>query len=143
MIFTIHSRIKNRAIVEQYVINLMNELGINRLQRNIDIRFRKKLDQDAMGYCWGDRDEVEIEINRTVSWEEQMIALAHEMVHAKQFFREELDPYFYWKKRNWSNCAYEHQPWEKSAYYWEEKLFKKCYPSAHSSIGLEQQPSKL
>ena len=71
MFFTIHSRIKNRAIVEQYVINLINELGINRLKRTIVIRFLKKLDQDAVGYCWGDKDVVEIEIDLRVQLQKQ------------------------------------------------------------------------
>ena len=56
MIFTIHSNIKNRSTVEEYVANLCKELGISRLKRTIDIRFKKNLDEDAWGYCWGDED---------------------------------------------------------------------------------------
>tara|TARA_B100000085_G_C18466193_1_gene481107 strand:+ start:92 stop:505 length:414 start_codon:yes stop_codon:yes gene_type:complete len=137
MIFTIHSNIKNRSTVEEYVANLCKELGISRLKRTIDIRFKKNLDEDAWGYCWGDEDSVDIEINRQLSFEEQMTVLAHEMVHAKQYFRKELTWDWRWKKRNYSQCSYEHQPWEKQARLLEDKLYSKCWPtnSARSSAG--------
>jgi|TARA_E500000178_G_scaffold342746_1_gene388426 spermidine/putrescine-binding protein len=123
----IHSNIKNKETVYKFVNNLQKELNIHRLNRFIEIRFLKKLEEEALGYCWGDHEHVEIEICRDQSWKDQMITLAHEMVHAKQFLRKELvgDK---WKKRNYSKCQYDRQPWEISAYLMQDKLYNLCYP---------------
>ena len=55
-----------------------------------------------------------------------MQTLAHEMVHAKQFLRKELDGNL-WKKRNYDNVKYDDQPWEKEANRLEERLYKRCF----------------
>ena len=82
--------------------------------------------EDAWGYCHGNTQDIEIEINRTISFDDQMQTLAHEMVHAKQFLRNELDG-SNWKKRNYDHREYNDQPWEKEATRLEEKLYSKCF----------------
>ena len=84
------------------------------------------MDDGAWGYCNGDTHDIDIDINRTISFEDQMQTLAHEMVHAKQFLRKELDGNL-WKKRNYDNVEYDDQPWEKEANRLEERLYKKCF----------------
>ena len=58
--------------------------------------------------------------------------LAHEMVHARQFLRGQLDAEgsngWVWKGRNAGGFEYENQPWEKEAYRLEKTLFVKCFP---------------
>lgn len=132
--FIIRSNIKQKLVVSIYVMNLAKALNIHRFRkRAFEISFRRKMEEGVMGLCWGDTDWVDIDISRTGTWREQMVALAHEMVHCKQFLRGELDG-FRWKKRNYENCQYDHQPWEKQAYALEEKLYEECYPHALCKI---------
>ena len=115
--------------VSQYLYNLQRYLKINRLNgKTIYLTFKRSVDGDAMGYCSGDDKSVQIEIAK-IGWEFEdiMIALAHEMVHAKQFFRKELVDGYMYKGRNYWECVYEHQPWEKSAYALEKKLYNVCF----------------
>lgn len=123
----IPSHIKQKIRILQYVHRLSKELKINRLRnREITIRFKNVMDDDAWGYCIGDFWDVEIQINRTITFEDQMQTLAHEMVHTKQFLRGELDGTS-WKKRNYDYTKYEDQPWEKEANKLEKKLYKRCF----------------
>lgn len=48
---------------------------------NIDIVYE---DIDAQGYCSGDKDGCVIEINPDLTERETAIAIAHELVHARQ-----------------------------------------------------------
>ena len=114
--------------VSQYLYNLQKYLKINRLNsRTIYLHFKRRVEGDAMGYCSGDHKSVEIELSKEYSFSDLMIALAHEMVHAKQFFRKELIDGYWYKGRNYWECRYEFQPWEKSAYMMEVKLYKACW----------------
>ena len=123
----IPSHIKQKSRILQYVYQLSKELKINKLRnREIIIRFKNVMDDDAWGYCIGDLYDIEIQINRTIAFEDQMQTLAHEMVHAKQFLRGELDGNL-WKKRNYDHIKYEDQPWEKEANKLEKKLYKRCF----------------
>ena len=56
------------------------------------------IDELAGGFCWGDKDSIEIEIARTseghkFTREEMLINPTHELIHAKQFIRGELSNY--------------------------------------------------
>ena len=115
--------------VELYLDQLQEALNIHRLNsRIIDITFKKWVQKgEADGDCIGDKKWVTINISKMQSWEDQMKTLAHEMVHAEQFLRGDLTDTFMYKGRNFSECAYENQPWERKAHAQEEKLFKKYY----------------
>ena len=116
-------------VIDEFVTNLQKELNIHRLRSKwIYIKFVKNVDGD-MGDCIGDTNEVDIRIDKTMDWEDQMVTLAHEMVHAEQFLRGKLsDGGTHWRNRNYEKCAYERLPWEMSAHQLEEKLYNKCYP---------------
>ena len=87
--------------VSQYLLNLQRALRINRMySKTIYINFKRSVDGDAIGYCSGDKSIVEIELSKQYSHTDLMIALAHEMVHAKQFFRKELIDGFYLIRKN-------------------------------------------
>ena len=127
----IEGRHKNKAVVEKYVDNLCRALKINRLQRLLTIRFKGTLDGHAQGLCLGDHDYAEIEIGtKGQTFMRQMQALAHEMVHAKQFLRDELvsEGVWKWKGRKADNYEYQNQPWEKEAYKMERDLFLDFFP---------------
>ena len=49
--------------------------------------------------------------------------LAHELVHARQFLRGEINEYNYvWKGQDYENQNYEDWPWEVEAYSLEQPL---------------------
>jgi len=136
MQYFIEGQIKNRAVVDCFVQKLIKELGMNRLRNPyIDIKFVNKL--DAFGLCDGDRDFARIEVakkcpvtGRKLGFIEMMQTLAHEMVHARQFIRGQLNNEngWAWKGRNANGFDYENQPWEKEAYRLEKELFMECFP---------------
>jgi hypothetical protein len=131
MFVVIEGRHKNKKVVEKYVDNLFRALKINRLQRLVNIKFKGTLDGYAQGLCLGDRDYAEIEIGtKGQSFMRQMQALAHEMVHARQFLRGQLtsEGGFAWKGRKADGYEYMNQPWEKEAYRLERELFLDCFP---------------
>ena len=131
MYITFEGRVKNQAVVEMYVDNLCKALKINRLGRLLTIKFQSELDNSAQGLCEGDKDYADISIaKKGQTFLVQMQALAHEMVHARQFLRGQLsqEGAWKWKGRNADNYAYANQPWEKEAYRLERELFLDCFP---------------
>ena len=131
MYITFEGRVKNQAVVEKYVDNLCKALKINRLGRLLTIKFQSELDDSAQGLCEGDKDYADISIaKKGQTFLVQMQALAHEMVHARQFLRGQLsqEGAWKWKGRNADNYAYTNQPWEKEAYRLERELFLDCFP---------------
>lgn len=130
--YHIEGRHAKKEIVEQYVVALMKALKINRFtQRIVIIQFKNILDGEAQGLCQGDKEAALVQIGKSgQSFMMQMQALAHEMVHAKQFLRGELtgEGGFAWKGRKADGYDYENQPWEKEAYRLERELFLDCFP---------------
>lgn len=118
-------------------------LKINRLNRDLDIIIRNRIEDDHEGVSYGDRDQVTIEIAKN-SYEDRLdkkmtlIALAHEIVHAKQYFREELkdtagttywkgEPFlmkeFYISENGSVRLQHERMPWEAEAYKLETEIY--------------------
>ena len=131
--YFIEGRPKHRKVVEEYVSNLMTALNIHRFTaRGVNIEFLKTLDEDAQGLCQGDKQVALISINKSIPFLRQMQALAHEMVHAKQFLRGELshckDNHLTWHGQAAAKVAYMSQPWELEAYRLERDLFLDCFP---------------
>jgi|TARA_R110002167_G_scaffold58835_6_gene166800 hypothetical protein len=135
-IFVLKGQIKHKKKVMTYVQNISKELKIDRMwSKVIVIKFKTSLNEEAQGLCWGDIKEgyVEIDIARTVhgvklEYTDIMKTIAHEMVHAKQYLRGELNGYNHsWKGKEPRNYSYENSPWEKEAHKLEEKLYKSCY----------------
>jgi hypothetical protein len=130
--YYIEGRHTNKKVVEIYVARLMGALNIHRFRKRlVMIKFETVLDNEAQGLCLGDTQLAQISIGRKgQTFLQQMQALAHEMVHARQFLRGELtcEGGFAWKGRNASGYDYENQPWEKEAYRLERELFLDCFP---------------
>ena len=132
----ISGRVKNKKRIEQYIHALAKELNIHRMwSKVIFVKFRKSLEDDAQGLCWGDYNDgyAEIKIAREslgepVEYEEMLKTIAHEMVHARQFLRKQLNGYTNsWMGRKPRNYKYENRPWEKEAHGLEEELYQKCW----------------
>jgi len=130
--YHIEGRHAKKEIVEKYVIALTRALKINRLSSKLVlIQFKTKLDNEAQGLCMGDKTYAAIQIGKSgQTFLQQMQALAHEMVHAKQFLRGELncEGAWKWKGRMADGYEYMNQPWEKEAYRLERDLFLDCFP---------------
>ena len=113
MLFEITGEVKNKKLVEQYTENVIKKLQLHRRKHGlITIKFRKRMPNgfaDSTGICEGDRDEAIINIAKKQTFYEQMLTLAHELVHAKQFMKGEY-------------------PSEREATKFEYELFGKCYP---------------
>lgn len=136
MDYFIKGRVKNYSLVLGYVYVLIDALGLNRLQRTIDIEFVTECDGKVLGYCWGDKDEVNIQISRNhegrkLGFLEMMQTLTHEMIHARQFLRGELtskDGFRVWKGTPYPEYTYKDFPWEKEAHNLEKELFLENFP---------------
>jgi len=130
--------------VDHYVQNIIEFYELDQYDADIDISFTKKCDGDAGGYCFGDEEEVEIEIATHVQGEPLgiktiLINLAHEMTHAKQLItgqlkdhglqihNESLVKVSEWEGQTMTNVAYDDQPWEVEAYAMEREVYDKCF----------------
>jgi len=113
MMFEITGQVKDRALVEEYTQNIIKRFRLDRRKHGtITIRFRKRMPKGygcSVGACEGDRTDALIDIAQKQTFYEQMLTLAHELVHAKQFMRGEY-------------------PSEMEAKNAEYDLFGRCYP---------------
>jgi len=110
----IHGQLKNKKFVQQVSELLLENIIPIKLRRNVtvDVDIYNACEEQAGGYCWGDKKLVNIEIARSsegyrFSREEMLINLTHELIHAKQFIAGELSPSFIkWKKADHSKTPY-------------------------------------
>ena len=131
----IHGQLKNRKFVENVCELLLENIIPTKLRRNVDVDvwILNALEEQAGGYCWGDKRSIDIEVARTsegyrYSREELLTNLTHELIHAKQFITGELSPSnMRWKKADYTKVPYSHQPWEREAYRWETRLYEKYF----------------
>ena len=137
MFLEIEGRVKNKEVVYEYVDRLLFALDLGRRYASeLNIKFVTKLeDGDIEGLCAGGSRWSDIEIARTCYGEkqtffQQMICLAHEMIHVKQYMKGEMgdDPVATWKGHDHENTPYTKQPWEVEAHKDEHSLFAKCFP---------------
>lgn len=138
MNFDIRGKHKNPDVVREYVISCIRYLKLDRLSTKVlIIKFVYSLDDGVQGSCIGDTKFAIVTIAKSsdgirLTFLQQMCTLAHELVHAKQFFRADLSHNrrgdFRWKKRNAGGYKYGNQPWEKEAYRLEKWIFIECFP---------------
>ena len=131
----IHGQLKNRKFVQNVCELLLENIIPTKLRRNVDVDvwIYNAVEEQAGGYCWGDKRQVEIEIARTsegyrYTREELLTNLTHELIHAKQFIAGELSPTnMRWKKADYTKVPYSQQPWEREAHRWEKRLYEKYF----------------
>jgi phenylpyruvate tautomerase PptA (4-oxalocrotonate tautomerase family) len=117
-----------RALAEKTVAWSIKKLGLNRMSSlSIDVVLRK-MKKDEYGYCniiESNRSFI-IDINKNISLKDFVSTIIHEMVHVKQFARNEMSAYgMRWKTKTVSeNTKYVDLPWEKEAYKLEAKLIE-------------------
>lgn len=131
----IHGRIKHKAKVQKYAEDIMTHyFNDNRLKRYVDIDIYMLTDlEGAEGYCYGNKDTIEIELARSNEFEKfthkrMMESLAHELTHAKQYIRGEIKGtnmiwYSGGIREDCQDMDYYEQPWEKEAFAAEKILY--------------------
>ena len=119
-------------------------LGLDKLRGEIHISYRTRLEGECYGMCWGDRQECEIQIasqtfGETISREDKLKTIAHELVHAYQYLTGKLkcDPENLDIDKEWSSLwegkQYRYmpddeksKPWEIEAVHFENEVYY-CY----------------
>ena len=121
--------------LEDFAHHAMSHLGIDRLRGEINIYYCKKLEEESYGLCWGDRREAEIHLahtqwGETLSREDRMMSLAHELAHAWQYLTGKLvaDPDRFVAKWEGTNIEYtpeneKYMPWEIEAVEYENRIY--------------------
>ena len=118
----------NRALAEKTVLWSIKKLGLNRMRSlNIDVKL-KNLKDGEFGFCdiQDDNRNFIIEVNKNVSIKDFVSTIIHEMVHVKQYARNEMNgDDMRWKSKIIpEDTDYMDLPWEKEAYRLEAKFIK-------------------
>ena len=113
-----------QALVHVACKNFAKQLGISRLKTEIQVRMHHNLfvAEGCEGLCEPVSNRLFIlDVALYGNW---LSTLAHEMVHVKQFARNELDSNMtQWKSNKYcENIEYWDQPWEKEARRLQGKL---------------------
>lgn len=149
---TFRGKVAKKPKLIEYSHTVLNHFFKGRLQRlvNVDIHVCKEVIDSCGtshgGFCWGDRNDVYIMVSKGVteydslgeaeyglySFDDIVELLTHELVHAKQFIRGEINSNnLMWRGKNGPlNCekiSYPNQPWEKEAFYFETVLKQKYW----------------
>jgi len=130
--------------IDDFTRYAMVYLGLDKLRGEVTVLLKDKLADEAYGVCWGDRRECEIHIASTsfgvtVSREDRLKTIAHELTHAYQYLTGKLkcDPSCgedskMWKSM-WEGKVYRYKPeneskkpWEKEAVHFENEVYY-CY----------------
>lgn len=125
---------RERVIIEDAMNFYLYKLLPHRIVKTlvVDLAFRKKLDDDADGYCmvtgYNTRNrarEFEVEVQNNPSMRYKLMTLAHECVHLKQYALGEIDE----KMNTWkgiripNSVDYWDSPWEIEAHGREKGLY--------------------
>ena len=119
--------------VQDYISAVAAVLDLDKYDSDIRIDLMKKCDGDAGGYCYGDAEDIDIEIATHVQGEALDIEtiktnIAHEMIHAQQIVSGRLNDHGIqivndclvkvaeWDGEYHTNTKYDDQPWEIDAY---------------------------
>ena len=92
----IHFNKQTPEYIREFAYFAARELGMDRLRGECEIRYvYGELEENSFGLCWGDGRETEIHIasrqyGRTISREDKLKTVAHEMTHARQYLKREL-----------------------------------------------------
>ena len=118
-----------REICQKVVHHMISKL-LSRF-RTLDITVDLvKIKSDAIGFCMmlDTNRNFNIELDKNIGIKEMVQALCHEMVHVKQYARNEMNDGIVKGRARWKtkfipeDTNYWDLPWEKEAYRMEKKL---------------------
>ena len=131
MIFvdTIGGNKKQRKLVNDVAYWCINKLMPRMKKLDIEIQINN-LKDNAVGYCimQDDNRTYEIEVDKKLDIEEMIVTVCHEMVHVKQYARNELGI----NDKN-DDQNYFDLPYEKEAYELQEILLKQYQEDSNAS----------
>ena len=114
-----------RDIAQKVVYAMIDTLMPRMRTLDIEVKIRK-ISGDAVGYCMQEDTNrmFTIDVQKDLSLRDFITTICHEMVHVKQYARNEMSCYGgKWKKKKISDdTAYYDLPWEKEAYRMQDKL---------------------
>ena len=126
-----------RSLCKEAIYYYGEELLGKRLSKNIKISLIfEKMPNPIYALChWQDDNhkcrEFIIIVHKNLNKKQTLIALAHEMVHVKQYARGELKDYLRSEQVKWQNKVYNLNkvkywtcPWEKEAYKKDHILYE-------------------
>ncbi len=122
---------KKLHLVQLFVNNALEYMNIADLEHtDLNIRFVPMLDGGhSHGHCIGDIGEVDITVATNFPFLMQLRTIAHELIHARQFWAGELSSDLCaYKGVDHTHTAYEDQPWEIEAHKYEDQLFMAAFP---------------
>lgn len=125
----VHGGSKSQRHLVQAAIEWYMEKYLPKI-RNIDIDVElKRFINDDNGYCVQiDEREYNLEINNKAPIAEFITTVMHEMIHVKQYVKNEVydtpTGAIQWKSRSYNpeNLDYWEHPWEKEAHKYDEAI---------------------
>lgn len=122
---------KTKRDIAYNVVHYMIKHLMPRLRNlEVEVKFSKMTD-DAVGYCMqlDNNRQYQIEISKDLNIKDLVMTVCHEMVHVKQYVRNEMrEGQMVWKKKEIAkDTKYYDLPWEKEAYAMQAKLAKQCW----------------
>ena len=128
-VYTVGGNKKQRELVTDVAYFCINKLTPRMKKLDIEIQINN-LKDNAVGYCMmqDDNRTYEIEVDKKLDIEEMIVTVCHEMVHVKQYARNELGIN---DKNDGQN--YFDLPYEKEAYELQEILLKQYQEDSNAS----------
>jgi hypothetical protein len=113
-----------RHIAEKCVAHMIDKLMPRMKTLDIEVEI-KNIPGSAIGYCdmQDTNREFTLEIQKGLTLKELVTTVVHEMIHVKQYARNEMDE----AGKTWKRCfvvegtGYYDLPWEKEAYRLQDK----------------------
>ena len=119
-----------RDIAQKVVYAMIDTLMPRMRTLDIEVKIRK-ISGDAVGYCMQEDTNrmFTIDVQKDLSLRDFITTICHEMVHVKQYARNEMDCYGRkWKTKVISDkVGYYDLPWEKEAYLLEDEILNKYW----------------
>jgi len=119
-----------RDIAQKVVYAMIDTLMPRMRTLDIEVKIRK-ISGDAVGYCMQEDTNrmFTIDVQKDLSLRDFITTICHEMVHVKQYARNEMNCYGRkWKTKVISDkVGYYDLPWEKEAYRLQDKLAQEVW----------------
>ena len=135
----------NKQICKKAILFYAQKLLSKRLKESLQIHIEFiELSENEFGYCNVEDDKNKsflISINKDLTYEKTLIYIAHEMIHVKQYAKNELKDYVYNDKIRFrkeifdkNRISYWQSPWEKEARKNEKKLYMSFIKNKENSL---------